>query len=237
MHSSIASSSFAGRLVARPVAGLLAAALWAAAGPPAAQAQAVIDLRPGTSSQRLPATLPPSEQKTANAAYQEASRLARAGDRERALQVTEAALRNSPRDAQLRFLRGVLLAENGRRSDAVDAFESLIADFPELPEPYNNLAVLHAAAGDLDKARGSLESAIRALPNYALAHENLGDVYLRMAARSYEFALREAPTSRSAQDKLALARELVQRVTPPPPAASAAAPPAPVRSAPAEPAR
>lgn len=236
MHSSIASSSLPSRLVARPVACLLVAAWCTTAALPAAQAQAVIDLRPGGSNQRLPATLPPSEQKTANSAYQEASRLARAGERERALQVAEAALRNSPRDAQLRFLRGVLLAENGRRGDAVDAFESLVADFPELPEPYNNLAVLHAAAGDLDKARAALESAIRTLPNYALAHENLGDVYLRMAARSYEFALREAPTSRSAQDKLALARELVQRVTPPPAAAAPAAA-GPARTAPAEPAR
>ena len=162
--------------------------------------------------QRLPAPLPRTEASVAYEAWRAASAVHREGDRPRALRMTEEALRTSPRDAQLRFLRAVLLAEMGRRTDAIEAFETLVADFPELPEPYNNLAVLHAGAGDLERARNALEEAIRALPDYGLAHENLGDVYLRMAQRAYELALRVEPTRRSAQDKLVMARELVQRV-------------------------
>ena len=208
MRSSIASAN---RTAARAGAALALAAGLAAAALGAA-AQPVVDVR--GSNTPLPAQLPPSEQKSANDAYQEATRLARAGDRARALQVAENALRAAPRDARLRFLRGVLLTETGRRTDAIEAFETLVADYPELPEPYNNLAVLHASGGDLDKAREALESAIRALPDYALAHENLGDVYLRMGARAYEMALRVAPGSRPVQDKLTLAQELLQRIAP-----------------------
>jgi tetratricopeptide (TPR) repeat protein len=39
-------------------------------------------------------------------------------------------------------------------------FTKLTDDYPELPEPYNNLAVLYAAAGQYDKARAALEMAI-----------------------------------------------------------------------------
>lgn len=165
--------------------------------------------------QRLPAPLPRTEASVAYEAWRAASTVHREGDRARALRMAEDALRESPRDAQLRFLRAVLLAELGRRPEAIEAFETLVADFPELPEPYNNLAVLHASTGDLERARNALEDAIRALPDYGLAHENLGDVYLRMAQRAYELALRVEPARRSAQDKLVLARELVQRVASP----------------------
>ena len=174
--------------------------------------------------QRLPAPLPRTEASVAYEAWRAASAVHRDGDRVRALRMAEDALRESPRDAQLRFLRAVLLAELGRRTDAIEGFETLVADFPELPEPYNNLAVLHAGAGDLERARNALEDAIRALPDYGLAHENLGDVYLRMAQRAYELAVRVEPARRSAQDKLVMARELVQRVAAPRAGGGAAAP-------------
>ncbi len=58
-------------------------------------------------------------------------------------------------------------------------FTKLSEDYPELPEPYNNLAVLYAQQKQYDKARTALEMAIRTHPSYAIAYENLGDIYAK----------------------------------------------------------
>jgi Flp pilus assembly protein TadD len=139
----------------------------------------------------------------------------RAGRTAEALALAERALLTDPRNPQLRFLRGVVLTEQRRLDLAIEAFGSLIADFPELPEPYNNLAVIHADRGDWNAARQALEQSIRAVPTYALAHENLGDIHIQLAARSYEQAGRLDPRNESARDKLGLARELIGRIQSP----------------------
>lgn len=111
--------------------------------------------------------------------------LLRGGRPAQALARAEQALQARPRDPQLRFLRAVSLSDAGRADDAIEAFTALTQDHPELPEPHNNLAVLHAARNDLDRARESLERAVRANPDYAVAHDNLGDIQARLAARSW----------------------------------------------------
>ncbi len=145
---------------------------------------------------------------------EQASRLIREGKPDDALRMLDDALKQAPRDPQLRFLYGVALAETGRKKDAAEVFEQMTQDFPELPEPYNNLAVMYAASGELDRARTALENAVRALPGYALGHENLGDVYLRMAARAYQKAGELDPRSTTGKQKLTLTRELLDRVAP-----------------------
>jgi len=141
----------------------------------------------------------------------------RAGRSDEALQRVERALATDPRNPQLRFLRGVVLAERGLDDDAVAVFRGLTEDFPELAEPYNNLAVIHARRGDWDAARLAIEQSIRAVPGYALAHENLGDIHLQLASQAYEQAGRLDPRNASARDKFALARELIGRLQPPAP--------------------
>jgi len=145
-------------------------------------------------------------------AHAEALKIYRSGERSRALARVDKALSTDAKDTQLRFLRGVLLTELGRRDDAIVLFRQMIQDFPELPEPYNNLAVLQASGGDLDSARETLEAATRVLPSYGLAHENLGDIYLRLAQRAWEHAefLNPAQAAR-VQERLSLARDLVTR--------------------------
>lgn len=96
----------------------------------------------------------------------------------RALAIAEAALAQAPGDARLRFLKGVALNQLGRLDEAEDVFRALIDEYPELPDPYNNLAVVLAAQGRLEDARQALEAAIQAVPNHALAHENLDNLYL-----------------------------------------------------------
>jgi tetratricopeptide (TPR) repeat protein len=106
-----------------------------------------------------------------------------------ALSRVDAALASKPREAQLRFLKGVILSETNKPAEAIALFTRLSEDYPQLPEPYNNLAVLYAAQGQFDKSRATLEKALRTNPSYATAYENLGDVHAKLAAMAYDRAL------------------------------------------------
>ena len=132
----------------------------------------------------------------------------RAGDTRTALQRLELATATRPGDVGLRFLQGVLLSESGRTVEAVAVFERMTEEFPDQPEPYNNLAVIEAAKGQLDRARKLLETALRLDPAYRTAHENLGDVFVRLAQRAYEAAANSRNAEPLLQTKLRLAREL-----------------------------
>lgn len=115
-------------------------------------------------------------------------------DPARALAMANAALQEAPGDAQLRFLKGLALFQLKRMADAEHEFNGLIEEFPELPEPYNNLAVVRAAQGNLEGARDALEAAIRSVPDYAVAYQNLGDLYLQLAAQRWRHAQKLAPS-------------------------------------------
>jgi tetratricopeptide (TPR) repeat protein len=108
----------------------------------------------------------------------------------------------------MRFLKGVIQRDSGKATDAIATFTRLTEDFPELPEPYNNLAVLYAGQSQFDKARTALEMAIRTNPSYATAHENLGDVYAKLASQAYNKALQLDASNSGVPPKLALIREL-----------------------------
>jgi len=109
---------------------------------------------------------------------------------------------SQPRNAQARFQRGVALAGLGRADDAIVAFSQMTQDFPELPEPYINLAALYAERGELLRARDSLIMANRVAPENALAQFNLGDVYVRLAAQSYQSAIKLNPKNATARARL-----------------------------------
>jgi Flp pilus assembly protein TadD len=102
-----------------------------------------------------------------------------------AVSAAKAYLANNPRDPQMRLLMGVAHAESGDLNQAKSIYLQLTQEFPELPEPHNNLATLYAQEANFALARESLEMAIRLNPRYAIAHENLGDVYVRLARESY----------------------------------------------------
>ena len=140
--------------------------------------------------------------------YADVNRLLKAGQAAEALNKADQYLAGKPRDPQMRFLKGVILAETGKTSDAVAVFVKLTEEFPELPEPYNNLAVLYAAQSQFDKARVALEMAIRTNPSYATAHENLGDVYAKLASQAYTKALQLDNSNAAVPPKLALIRNL-----------------------------
>jgi tetratricopeptide (TPR) repeat protein len=140
---------------------------------------------------------------------QDISRLLKQGQHAQALERVNQYLATRPRDAQGRFLKGLILVEQNKVADAIDVFTRLSQDYPELPEPYNNLAVLYAAQGLYEKARQSLEMSIRTHPSYATAHENLGDVYTKLASQAYDRALQLDSSNSAAQTKLSLVREMI----------------------------
>ena len=157
---------------------------------------------------------------------QEASKLLKSGQHQQALERVNKALAAKPKDAQARFLKGLIFAEQGNTKDATEVFLQLTKDYPDLPEPYNNLAVIYASQGQYDKARSSLEQSIRTHPSYATAYENLGDVYAKLASRAYDKALQIDSANAGAKNKLALVRELVGGTPTPPTVVAAARPPA-----------
>jgi tetratricopeptide (TPR) repeat protein len=140
--------------------------------------------------------------------YGDVNQLLRTGKLSEALNKADQYLAGKPKDPQMRFLKGVILTEAGRTPEAITTFTRLTEDYPELPEPYNNLAVLYAGQAQFDKARAALEMAIRTNPSYATAHENLGDVYAKLASQAYSRALQLDAGNTAVQPKLALIREL-----------------------------
>jgi len=138
----------------------------------------------------------------------DASKLLKAGQRDQALERVNRVLAQKKDDPKARFLKGVILTEQGNTREAIDTFTKLTQDYPNLPEPYNNLAVIYAGQGQYDKARAALEQSIRTHPSYATAYENLGDVYAKLASQAYDKALQLDKSNAGAQNKLSLVREL-----------------------------
>ena len=166
---------------------------------------------------------------------QEANQAFKQGQMDRALERVDAYLKTRPKDARGRFLKGIILAEQSKSADAIKVFTELTQDYPELPEPYNNLAVLYASQGQYDKARSALEMAIRTHPSYATAHENLGDIYAKMASQAYDKALQLDKSNTAAQTKLNLIKDLFSaspRAAPKPEVTGRAEPPAKTAAAP-----
>jgi tetratricopeptide (TPR) repeat protein len=169
----------------------------------------------GTVAAVLLASVPATAQRDA---LQEANQLFKQGQYDRALERVEAHLKANPKDARGRFLKGIIYAEQRKPNEAIKVFTELTQEFPELPEPYNNLAVLYASQGQYEKARSALEMAIRTHPSYATAHENLGDIYAKMASQAYDKALQLDKANAPLQTKLNLIKDIfVGNIRPPKP--------------------
>lgn len=164
----------------------------------------------------------PQAQTSAPASSPEAAevqRLLKDGQHVQALKIIDESLARNPKDPQMRFRRGVALSMLDRKNEALAVFQKLVEDHPDMPAPYNNMAVIHGAQGDYDKARQSLEKAIRTNPAYATAYQNLGDVYAQLASQAYNKALQLDKSDATVPPKLALLRELTAGPNMPPPPA------------------
>jgi len=165
--------------------------------------------------------------------YTDVSKLIQSGQYPDALTKIDGYLVQHPKDAHMRFMKGLIFAEQGKTNDAIAIFTKLTEDYPELPEPYNNLAVLFASTNQYDKARAALEMAIRTNPSYSTAHENLGDVYAKLASQAYDKALQLDSGNSGAKLKLNLIHNLFSNTSSALNTASAAPAKAPAATKPA----
>jgi tetratricopeptide (TPR) repeat protein len=166
---------------------------------------------------------------------EEAQALLNQGNAAEALRKVDAHLAKNSQDAEARFVRGLALVKLNRTEQAIRVFADLTRDYPQLPEPYNNLAVLYAQQGDYEKARDALEAALATHPSYGTAHENLGDIYAALAGASYSRAVTLDPNNAALKRKMSLVGQVDNlpsdpgtTVAAPPPARTAAPAAAPV---------
>ena len=157
----------------------------------------------------LAATLVFATQSVRADEYAPVNQLLQEGQLTQAMTKADQYLAKNPRDPQMRFLKGLIQQESGQRDAAITTYETLIQDYPELAEPYNNVAVLYAKQGQFEKARASLEMAIRNSPSYATAFENMGDVYVRLAIDAYRQAQQKDAGNTTVAPKLALIRQII----------------------------
>jgi len=141
--------------------------------------------------------------------YAEVQRLHGAGQTSEALARADKYIAEHPSDPQMRFIKANLLTASQRAGEAEQLLLQMTRETPELPEPWNNLAVLHAAQGRLDQALEELQTALRLNPDYATALENLGDVQARLAAQAYQRARRLDSGNKRLQPKIDALRGLL----------------------------
>ncbi|MEI2415600.1 tetratricopeptide repeat protein [Orrella sp. JC864] len=167
-----------------PAAGTSSANLPAAGGSDAI-ARLLEALRPNVDT-----SIPP----TASQITDRIEALLNAGQNEQALAEIQARLRQEENriapgtDVQLQFQHARALAALGRTGQAQAIYTEMTTRYPELPEPWNNLAALYVQQGHLDRAEQALQMALVANPRYATARANLADVQLMQAQRNYESA-------------------------------------------------
>lgn len=116
----------------------------------------------------------------------------------------------NPRNVQLRFLSSRIQLEEGQIDAAQKTLLELTQQFPELPEPYNNLAAIYAHKGQLQEAKEYLELALKVQPSFPTALENLGDVYTRLAARAYGRAVQLDKRQVDSRRKMKLAEDILK---------------------------
>jgi Flp pilus assembly protein TadD len=163
-----------------------------AAGFVQAQSVEALEWQPGQST--LPTVI--------STPHNEVRKLLRQAKYSQALLLVNKGLATNPRDPQMRFWQGYIFEQLGQPNMAQQVYLDLTREYPELAEPHNNLGVIYAANGDYPNAKASLDAALRANPNYAAAHENMGDLLLNMARQSYERSLSVEPKQRDISQKI-----------------------------------
>jgi Tfp pilus assembly protein PilF len=133
--------------------------------------------------------------------YSDVNRLIQSGQWDKAQQQVDQRLKTAPTDPQMRLLLSRIQDAQGQTQAAMDTLQALTQSFPELAEPHNNLAALLVRENRHADALVSLQAAIKARPDYAIALENMGDVYAALASNAYAKALQITPQQRRIQNK------------------------------------
>ena len=130
-----------------------------------------------------------------NAVPPDVEKLVKARQYQDAVNLINTQLKTNPRNVQIRFVKARLQIEMRKFEDAKKTLIEITQQFPELPEPYNNLAAIAANQGNWIEARDYLELALKLRPTYAIASANLGEIYIRLGAQAYENAAKGALTN------------------------------------------
>jgi Flp pilus assembly protein TadD len=130
-----------------------------------------------------------------------------AGQPQQALLRAQAATAANPRDPQARFMLGLVSMALGKDAEAMAIFKQLTQLYPELPDPLNNIALLHVRANALPLALEALESALRNDPSHKLARANLAEVHLMLAVQVWEKLAAEGDLSAATTQRLKAVRE------------------------------
>jgi len=125
---------------------------------------------------------------TKNGVPSDVEKLIRAKQYEQAQALIDTNLKKNPANVQLRYVKARLYIETRQWAQAQKALIEITQQFPELPEPYNNLAAIVANQGKWIEARDYLELALKLRPSYAIASANLGEVYIHLGASAYDNA-------------------------------------------------
>jgi tetratricopeptide (TPR) repeat protein len=133
--------------------------------------------------------------------YSDVNRMINSGQWDKAQKEVDQRLQVAPTDPQMRLLLSRIQDAQGQTQAAMDTLQALTQSFPELAEPHNNLAVLLARENRHADALASLQAAVQARPDYAVALENMGDVYAALASQAYAKALQITPQQRRIQTK------------------------------------
>jgi tetratricopeptide (TPR) repeat protein len=130
-----------------------------------------------------------------NAVPPDVEKLVKARQYQEAVNLINTQLKTNQRNVQIRFVKARLQIEMRKFEDAKKTLIEITQQFPELPEPYNNLAAIAANQGNWIEARDYLELALKLRPTYAIAAANLGEIYIRLGAQAYENAAKGALTN------------------------------------------
>ncbi|MDQ6968399.1 MAG: tetratricopeptide repeat protein [Mariprofundaceae bacterium] len=98
-------------------------------------------------------------------------------------------VQSEPNDYQAWFLLGVAQARTKHFHQAIEAFRQVIELRNDLAEPHNNLAVIYNELGDVKAAVSELEQSLQKHPGYAIAEENIANLYIKLALQYYKKAL------------------------------------------------
>ena len=129
---------------------------------------------------------------TKNGVPSDIEKLVKAKKYPEAIDLINQRLKKTPGNVQLRYVKARMQIEMRQWDAAKKTLIEITQQFPELPEPYNNLAALAANQGNWIEARDYLELALKLRPSYTVAAANLGEVYIRLAAQSYDNAAKDA---------------------------------------------
>ncbi len=162
---------------------------------------------------------------TAAPAQEAIKKALQSGQLDQAAKLVQQERERAPKDVQMRFMEGVIQAQQGQTEKAIETFRQITQSQPELSEAYNNLGVLYAAKGRLEESKTYLEKALQTHPSYAAAHRNLSDVHSQLAKQNYAKALQVEPKLKQSPPQLTLLGSIAQdkRLQPPSTASTAIA--------------